>query len=58
MYAWAKYYWRRATQAKKLAAQTTDPVRKLALEKVAKAWTAYARRAEPLKRNHIAKKAG
>jgi len=58
MYAWAKYYRRRATEAKKRAAKTTDPARKSALEKAASDWLAFARLAEPLQRTHIAKKAG
>jgi hypothetical protein len=58
MYAWAKYYWRRAAEAKKRAAETADPARKSALEKAASDWLAHARRAEPLQRNHIAKKMG
>ena len=35
MYAWAKYYRRRATEAKKRAAKTADPAKKAALEKAA-----------------------
>jgi hypothetical protein len=35
MYAWAKFYRRRATEAKKRAAKTADPAKKSALEKAA-----------------------
>ena len=54
MYAWAKYYRRRATEAKKRADETTDPAKKAALKKAARFWLAFARCAEPLQRNHIA----
>jgi hypothetical protein len=56
MYAWANYYRRRAIETWKHAAQTIDPAVKAALEKAAGDWRAHARQAEPLMRNHFARK--
>jgi len=56
MYAWANYYRRRAIETWKRAARAIDPAVKAALERAASDWHAHARQAEPLLRNHIARK--
>ena len=58
MYAWANYYRRRAIETWKRAARAIDPVVKSALERAATDWHAHARHAEPLMRNHVARKTG
>jgi hypothetical protein len=54
MYAWANYFRRRAIETWTRAAQAIDPAVKAALERAASDWR--ARQAEPLMRNHVAKR--